>query len=46
MSEIEINFTLQFKMPEDGFNVNGVLMGLRHAYARISFALLETFFCN
>lgn len=46
MREIEINLTLQFKMPEDGFDVNGILMGLRHGYARISLALLETFFCN
>lgn len=44
MREIEINLTLQFKMPEDKVNVNGVLMGLRHANARISFALLEALF--
>ena len=44
MREIEINLTLQFKMPESRLNVNGVLMGLRHANARISFALLEVLF--
>ena len=40
MREIQIDLTLQFKMPESGLNVNGVLMGLRHANARVSFALL------
>jgi len=44
MREIEVNLTLHFKMPEDRVNVNGVLMGLRHANARISFALLEALF--
>jgi len=44
MREIEIDLTLRFKMPEDRLNVNGVLMGLRHASARISFALLEALF--
>lgn len=44
MREIEVNLTLQLKMPENRANVNGVLMGLRHANARISFALLEALF--
>ena len=44
MREIEVNLTLRFKMPEDGVNVNGVVMGLRHANARVSFALLEALF--
>ena len=44
MREIEINLTLRFKMPESRSNVNGVLMGLRNAGARISFALLEALF--
>ena len=44
MREIEVNLTLRFKMPESGLNVNGVIMGLRNANARISFALLEALF--
>jgi len=44
MREIEVNLTLRFRMPEDGVNVNGVVMSLRHANARVSFALLEALF--
>ena len=44
MRETQIDLTLQFKMPESGLNVNGVLMGLRHANARVSFALLWALF--
>lgn len=44
MSEIEVNLTLRFNMPESGLNVNGVLMGLRPASAEISFALLNALF--
>ena len=44
MRDIEINLTLQFKMPEGRLNVNGVLMGLRHANAKIAFVLLQALF--
>ena len=44
MREIQIDLTLRFKMPESGLNVNGVLMGLRQANARISSALLQALF--
>ena len=44
MREIEVNLTLRFKMPESGLNVNGIVMGLRNAVAKISFALLEALF--
>lgn len=44
MREVEVNLTLRFRMPESGLNVNGVLMGLRHAIAEISFALLNALF--
>ena len=44
MREVEVNLTLRFKILENGLNVNGVLTGLRHAIARISFSLLEALF--
>lgn len=44
MREIEINLTLRFRMPENKVNVNGVLMGLRHASAKLFFALLKALF--
>ena len=44
MREIQIDLTIRFKMPESGLNVNGVLMGLRQANARISSALLQALF--
>lgn len=44
MREIQIDLTLRFKMPESGLNVNGILMGLRHANARISSTLLQALF--
>lgn len=44
MREIQIDLTLRFKMPENGLNVNGILMGLRQANASISSALLQSLF--
>ncbi|MEA1964117.1 MAG: hypothetical protein U9O41_03205 [Candidatus Aerophobetes bacterium] len=44
MKEIEINLTLRFRMPENGLNVNGILMGLRNASSKVSFALLKALF--
>gem|GEM_PF-3737363 len=38
MRQIQIDLILRFRMPESGLNVNGVLMGLGNANARISFA--------
>ncbi|MDK2897371.1 MAG: hypothetical protein PWP04_1491 [Candidatus Atribacteria bacterium] len=44
VGEIEIDLTLQFKMPESGLNVNGILMGLRQANTRTYSALLQVLF--
>ena len=44
MREIQIDLTLWLKMPESGLNVNGVLMGLGNANARISFAYFGVLF--
>jgi len=44
MKEIEINLTLRFRMPENGLNVNGILMGLHNVSSKVSFALLKALF--
>lgn len=44
MRQVKINLTLTFRMPESGMNVNGVIMGLRNASAKIFSALIESLF--
>lgn len=44
MREIQIDLTLRFRIPENRLNTNGVLLGLRNAIPKISFAILEALF--
>jgi len=44
MRVVQIELTLQFKMPENGLNVNGVIMSLRQASVQIFFALMKCLF--
>lgn len=42
MREVKINLTLKFRMPESDMNVNGAIMGLRNASAKIYSAIIES----
>ena len=44
MSEITMNLTLTFKIPDDGINVNGLLLGLKNVSSQIMLAITKTLF--
>lgn len=44
MREIQIDLTLRFKIPEKGFNVNGVITGLQKASTTIFLSVLSALF--
>lgn len=44
MSEITVNLTLTFKIPDDGLNVNGLLLGLKNSYSRIMLSIVRVLF--
>lgn len=44
MREIRLNLTLEFRVPEAGLNINGILHGMKDAMPRIFFAVLECLF--
>jgi len=44
MSEIEINLTLKFNIPDEDLNVNGLLFGLKGANSQIMLAITKVLF--
>lgn len=44
MREIEIHLTLRFKIPETGFNVNGLLHGLKESNSIIMLTIVQVIF--
>ena len=44
MSKIEINLAVTFNIPDEGLNVNGLLVGLKKASSQIMLCIVKTFF--
>jgi len=44
MSEIEINLTLRFNIPDEDLNVNGLLFGLKGANSQIMLGIAKALF--
>jgi len=42
MSEIQIDLTLTFNIPDEGLNVNGLLFGLKNSNSQIMLGILKT----
>jgi len=44
MSKIEINLAITFNIPDEGLNVNGLLVGLKQASSQIMLCIIKTLF--
>jgi hypothetical protein len=44
MSKIEINLAVTFNIPDEGLNVNGLLLGLKQASSQIMLCIVKTLF--